>query len=136
MPSRTHLFAHFLMLAAPASAIILAGAFFYGQLEIQRETGELGLHEASELSLGGEAIQRNLGSLTSDIEFLSALPRLHLAVQRPTKDNLDRLADNFAAFMNANSVYDQIRWIDETGMERFRLDYDRSTKQAQRAPQS
>jgi signal transduction histidine kinase/DNA-binding response OmpR family regulator/HPt (histidine-containing phosphotransfer) domain-containing protein len=136
MQRRGQLFRHFLMLAGPATAAILAGAFFYGQLEIQREIGELGLHEASELSLGSAAIERNLGSLTSDIEFLSALPRLHLTVQRPTKDNLDRLADNFAAFMNANSVYDQIRWIDETGMERIRLDYDRSTKHAQRARQS
>ena len=40
MQRRGQLFRHFLMLAAPATAAILAGAFFYGHLEIQRQIGE------------------------------------------------------------------------------------------------
>jgi hypothetical protein len=93
----------------------------------------LRLRDASELSLGSAAIRQGLGAITSDIELLSALPRLRVTVQSPTPENLDRLADNLAAFMNANSVYDQIRWIDETGMERIRLNYDREAKQNCRA---
>ena len=127
---------HFLMFAVPAAGAILAGALFYGRLEIQREIGELGLHEAGELSVGSAALRQTLGSITSDIEFLSALPRLRLTVQSPTPDNLDRLADDFAVFMNANRVYNQIRWIDEDGMERLRLNYDRSENQARRVPQT
>jgi signal transduction histidine kinase/CheY-like chemotaxis protein len=124
------------MLVAPATTAILAGAYFYGQLEIQREIGELHLHDVSELSLGSAALRHSLGSITADIEYLSALPRLGLTVRNPTPDNLDRLTNNFAAFMNANGVYDRIRWIDETGMERVRLDYNRSKGQARRVPRS
>ena len=136
MQRRVKLFAHFLMLAAPATAAILAGAFFYGQLEIQRAIGELSLNEAGALSLGSAAIQQNLGSLSSDIVFLSTLSGLRLTIRDPRPDNVNRLADDLAAFMNANGVYDQIRWIDETGMERLRLNYDRSRQQVLRVPQS
>jgi hypothetical protein len=136
MKRHTPEFRHFLVLAVPATAAILAGAFFYGQLDIQRQIGELRVHEASELSEGSSAIRENLGVLSSDTVFLSALSGLRLTVRNPTPDNLNRLGDDLAAFMNANSVYDQIRWIDETGMERLRLNYDRSSKQALRVPQS
>ena len=132
----TRLFPHFLMLAAPATAIILAGAFFYGQLEIKREIGELELYEASELSLSGAATQHNLGAITSDLEFLSALHGLHSTSESPSPANLDALANNFAAFMNSHGIYRQIRWIDETGMERLRMTFDRSKKQARRLSKS
>lgn len=136
MVRRTQLIVSVLLLAALTSILILAAAFFYGNLEIQRQLGKLRLHEASELNLGSAALRQTIGSITSDMEFLSAMPRLQISVQSPTSGNLDRLADNFAAFMNANSVYNQIRWIDESGIERLRLDYDRSKKRALLATQS
>src|ERR1700733_5699600 len=112
MQRQTRLFLHFLMVAVPASAIILAGAFFYGKLEIKREIGELDLYEASELSLGSSAMQHNLGAITSDMEFLSALHGLHVTSRSPRAANLDALANAFAVFMNSHGVYSQIRWID------------------------
>jgi hypothetical protein len=136
MQRPTRLFLHFLMLAAPATAIILAGVFFYGQLEIKREIGELELYEASELSLSGAATQQNLGAITSDMEFLSALYGKYSTSESPSQANLDALADSFAAFMNSHGIYRQIRWIDETGMERLRMTFDQSKKQARRVPKS
>jgi signal transduction histidine kinase/DNA-binding response OmpR family regulator/HPt (histidine-containing phosphotransfer) domain-containing protein len=136
MQRPTRLFMHFLMLAAPATAIILAGVFFYGQLEIKREIGELELYEASELSLSGAATQQNLGAITSDMEFLSALYGQYSTSESPSPANLDALADNFATFMNSHGVYRQIGWIDETGMERLRITFDQSKKQARRVSKS
>ncbi len=112
---------HFL----PLAVLVLGGAFLYGQAEIDRELSRLEAQEKLNIGLGAGALLRNLDSTTRDLKFLASHSALREAVEAPTQRNLQHLAQDFDTFARTNGNYAQLRWIDETGMEMVRVDYEK-----------
>ncbi|HZK89909.1 MAG TPA: response regulator [Stellaceae bacterium] len=114
---------HFLTLFLPGAVLIVAGSLLYGRTEIQREVGQIESLQQIGVSSGADALRHTLRGVSADVVFLAKLPRLQQTIDDPTPTNLTALAANFATFAEATGVYDQIRWLDQTGRERLRVNF-------------
>jgi diguanylate cyclase (GGDEF)-like protein/PAS domain S-box-containing protein len=120
MPSRfwSRLARNFL----PAALLICTlGGIFYVNESSDDET-TLIENEKDHLRAGAETTKRTLLSLARDTQYLADSRPLTRATADPEADMLDNAARDFAAFINAKRIYSKARWIDETGMERVRVE--------------
>lgn len=113
----------FLRLYLPIAALVLAGILLYGRAEVERDMTRLRSQENLNVGLGAGAMSRNLETLTRDLDFLSRHGALRNALDAPTPQHIAQLTDDLINFSRAKRVYDQLRWLDETGMEIVRVDY-------------
>ena len=113
----------FLWLFLPVAAVVITGAAFYAQSESDRELSRLGAEEKFSLGLGSGAVARNVHWIIRDLAFLANHVELRAAINDPSAARLKELATDWITFSRTQQDYDQIRWIDETGMERLRVDY-------------
>lgn len=113
----------FLKFTAPSLLLLLTGAYFFGNVEIERELTRLRGQSTLNVGLGVGALSRNLEALALDLTFLINHSALNEAINNPNTENIASLAEDFANFSRSKGIYDQIRWLDETGMERVRVDY-------------
>jgi len=119
---RKPLMANFLRLFLPGVALVLAGVFFYGRADIERDEVRLMSGEALRVGLGAGTLSRQLEGITRDLNFLANHSALLAAVNAPTPANIAHLAEDLVNFSRSSGIYDQLRWIDETGMEQVRID--------------
>ena len=113
----------FLLSFLPALALIGFGGYFYADAEIRYEEHQLQIADQETVQLATQVLRHNLHGIAADVEFLANLPDLRNSVNLPSRSNLDRVAANFAVYMNSQGSYDQVRWIDQTGRERLRLNF-------------
>lgn len=78
--------------------------------------------EALAIGVGAGVLTGRIETIRRDLAYLSASRGLRAAIDRPSAEPLAELAEDFAIFSRSKGVYDQIRWIDETGLERVRVD--------------
>lgn len=95
----------------------------YGQKSIEHEIGAVRDHETSNIQIGASALTTQIEFISRDLAFLARHRATRAAIQQPSPANLDHLAEDFATFSASRGYYDQIRWIDQNGMERVRVDY-------------
>jgi diguanylate cyclase (GGDEF)-like protein/PAS domain S-box-containing protein len=113
----------FLKFFLPLTAMLLGGLVMFGQTEIQSEMTLMESQESLNVGLGAGTLTGHIESISSDLAFLSSHTGLQRAINAPTADNLANLATDFANFSRSKGIYDQLRWLDETGMEIVRVDY-------------
>lgn len=94
------------------------------QASVQRSAAE-----AASVSRAVNSIETRFGRALRDIVFLSSHAAMQTALNAPKADSLSHIEHNFLAFSASQGVYDQIRWIDETGRERVRVDYNQGNPQ-------
>lgn len=123
----------FLLSFLPAVALIGFGGYFYADAEIRYEERQLQVVDQETVQLATQALRHSLHGITSSIEFLANLPDLRSSVNRSTPASLALVAANIAVYMNSHGAYDQVRWIDQTGRERLRLNF--VDGQARRVPE-
>ncbi|AHF05471.1 hypothetical protein MARPU_08065 [Marichromatium purpuratum 984] len=107
-----------LMAAALAS---LVGVGFAAWAATQQVTVRLFIESKQAALLNTATLQRMLGEVGRDLRYLTQGQALDtcadaLGVSQST------LQRDWGAFMTAKPQYDQVRWIDESGMERVRID--------------
>ncbi len=78
-------------------------------------------HETVTLSI--RAIGRTMQTITRDLRYLSDETAMQQVLDHPNPKNMDNLAADWMSFSRNKQIYDKIRWIDETGMERLRINY-------------
>lgn len=76
------------------------------------------------LDLQREIIHGELGSIASDLLFLANQNELHSYLETEDETLLDELADEYLAMAQEKTIYDQIRFLDELGMEIVRVDFN------------
>ncbi|BBJ00248.1 hypothetical protein FGKAn22_19400 [Ferrigenium kumadai] len=107
----------------PAALLICAlGGIFYVS-ESSDDEVTLIENEKDHLHAGVETTQRILLSLARDTQYLAHSQPLAKALANPDATMLDNAASDFAAFIDAKRIYNKIRWIDQTGMERVRVEW-------------
>jgi len=67
----------------------------------------------------------DLGSVISDLMFLSEQKLMQDYLRNPSENNNKKLASEYTSFSTRKGVYDQIRFIDTKGMELVRINYNR-----------
>lgn len=113
----------FWLLFLPTLLLIVVGGYFYAHAEIRYEQQLLKARDRESVQVASYALRQKLHHAASDIDYLVNEPRLRHSLLAPTASNLMQIAENFAAYMNAQRDFDQIRWIDKTGKERVRVNF-------------
>ncbi len=111
----------FSVLFIPIALLILGGAWYVGH---ERIDGELNLVQANEISKVVLGVRRLDGEMQVPLQQLRTLANAD-AVRRAIDDGgTGAVRDMETAFLTLiayNKNYNQVRWIDETGMERVRV---------------
>ncbi|MBI9089244.1 MAG: diguanylate cyclase [Desulfobacterium sp.] len=83
--------------------------------------------EMSRIHIGTESIGRQFRAITSDLKYLANSGYLLNFMDRHTQEDKEILASEFLAITRTKGIYDQTRYLDNTGMEivRVNLNVDR-----------
>ena len=115
---------HMLKVFLPATTLVLAGTFF----SYQHDLGDIktNLADQAHLSLQSALISTkdNLTEIRRDVHYLAKCLALKQAIDENEPKTIKALATDWVAFSQSKRIYDQIRWIDEKGKERVRINYD------------
>ena len=113
----------FLKRIIPATLLLFTGALLYGNTEVEREIFRLKTHQTLQVRLGVGALSHTLEDITRDLLFLGRHSSIYRVINNLSSKHLEQLAGDFSSFSSSKTIYDQIRWLDETGLERIRVDY-------------
>jgi PAS domain S-box-containing protein len=114
---------YFLVLFFPLALLVVAGSGMLIESEQQRESARVMADERLQVRLGQGVLSYRLHQVARDASFLARMRSLTDTLDHPDDANLARLTADFTAFSDAKAAYDQVRWLDETGHERVRVDY-------------
>lgn len=87
----------------------------------------LEVRESSYIKIGHEAIRNDVQTATSDLTYLADSTRMQALLMVASMETKAQLAEEFHSMMKAKKKYDQIRYIDATGMEVVRVNYNAGT---------
>ncbi len=123
-PAAQHpLYRRILVLFLPLALLVLGGTWFLVAAEQRRQETRLLADEALQVRLGQGVLSYRLRQVTGDVLILARMRSLVDTLEHPDAANRARLAEDFVAFADAKQAYLQVRWLDETGKERVRVDY-------------
>lgn len=113
----------FLIILIPLAVLLggIASVFYYsaaGKERTKFETNELNVvtHQVA-------VIEREFKAIESDLVFLSRHHELKEMFTGDAALHKKSLAEEFLSFSNVRKIYDQIRFLDETGMEVIRVNF-------------
>ena len=112
-----------LLLFLPIALLICISMYFIRMIELERihDKHAQDAHEA--VSVSTESIGRTLQGITRDLRYLSDdIGMQQMLDQTDEKHYINQSAD-WISFSHNQQTYDKIRWIDENGMERLRINY-------------
>ena len=112
-----------LVLLLPMSLLIVAAAYLYGSSQLTRSMAHIESRESLGVALGRAALEEDIDGIKRDLAILAKLGSLHDALESPSPEAFDRLADDLLNFASGQGIYDQIRWLDETGTEVVRVNH-------------
>ena len=111
----------FSALFVPMALLILGSAWYVGQ---ERIDGELKLVQANEISKVVLGVRRLDGEMQVPMQQLRTLANGEAVRRAIEGGGTAAVKDMEAAFLSLiayNKTYDQVRWIDEAGLERMRV---------------
>ena len=112
---------YFLAQFLPLAALVLVAAAFLYHSRIDAELRRLQLEQRERVSLGAASLTNDLDAPLRHLSILTGEAPIARAINDPSPSNIALMADNFSTLMLRNPYYDQIRWIDQDGMERLRI---------------
>jgi len=110
----------FSMLAAVAIALL---AWAYLQLRIDDERGRIRVEAAHHVKIQAAVLSSDLRLITYFLSFLNDQIQTHSLLDADDDDDDDQasLGQDLLSMMHKNDLFDQIRFIDASGMERLRV---------------
>jgi diguanylate cyclase (GGDEF)-like protein len=114
---------YLLLLVLPSGLLCLAFLLSVYYEEQERVRTHLVAGERLRLAAGARGLMLAVGNVAGDVRLMASLPSLAAAIDDDGPATLERLAADFVVLSSARQVYDQLRWIDEVGMERVRVDF-------------
>jgi PAS domain S-box-containing protein len=106
-------------------AIVSGGitAFLYFQ-EAQGQHLALQLKETNRLNTVKAVISSYIQAIATDVLTVSKHEELRLMLEKDKPEYRESLAKEFLWFSRIKKIYDQVRFLDEHGMERLRINYN------------
>lgn len=111
-----------ILLSASVITSAIAAFFYYGQIRDNRLIIEA--NETHNVELQVKGIEGLLNASISDLMFLSELSELIRILDREEAHDWNDLAREFLLFCDRKGLYDQIRYLDNKGMEVVRVNYN------------
>jgi PAS domain S-box-containing protein len=112
---------YFLAQFLPLAVMVLAAATFFYFNRVDTEFNRLQLEQRELVSLGAATLTSDMEAPLRHINILRGEAAVVRTINDPSARNMRLMAEDFATLMLRNPYYDQVRWIDETGMEKVRV---------------
>lgn len=113
-------FVVFAVLASVLGGIVAAA--FWRETDTQRTLLEV--NESDHVELQGEIIVGDFKSVVSDLAVVVESGAVEAALDDPSPENRQALAEQFALLAAAKGIYDQVRLLNASGQEVVRVNYD------------
>jgi PAS domain S-box-containing protein len=113
-----------LVIFLPVALIFCAGAYYVYYNEQNRAATQNREREAAAVEIGQNVISVRLQEIKGNIDFVSNDYGLKNFLDRGVTTELRNFEQNMLNFSASSRIYDQIRWLDETGMERVRVNFN------------
>ena len=117
-------FKAFLLLFIPYVAIITAGFFVYLAIEYKHGLDVIKKNEHLQVDLAKKSIIRDLKTIRPDMEILANEDYIKQYIKSPSQASKYSIEHSFETFSRSKRIYKQIRFIDMSGMEIVRIDYN------------
>jgi diguanylate cyclase (GGDEF)-like protein/PAS domain S-box-containing protein len=106
-------------------ALLACGAAFYVYYNAQDRATILDrAREEVGIELGRNTLSHDLQEAKQELRFISGHHALKYFLDQPMPADLRDFEQDMRNLAATSRVYDQIRWLDETGMERVRVNYN------------
>ncbi len=109
----------FLSMAALVGSVL--AVLYFGEVDSQQT--ELKLKEVGRLETQKEVINRYIQAIATDVLTVSKHYELHLLLNTGSDRHRESLGNEFLWFSRIKKIYDQVRLLDERGMELLRVNY-------------
>lgn len=113
---------HFLTLFLPLAVLLGIVLLVFYRIASRAERKIMEANEARILDLQMEAITHDFGSVVSDLLFLADQTEVKNMLEN--SKTLGLVGEEWLSFSRRKGLYDQIRFLNETGMERVRVNYN------------
>lgn len=111
----------------PLALVICVASYFYYQLELRNTHDQHSRMEYATVMAGVISLDRSLQYATRDLLDLHEREDFREMLASPSTKNINRIAADWIAFSKIKHIYHKIRWIDENGKERLRVNYGTPT---------
>ncbi len=117
----------FLIIFLPLIALIIGISMIVYDSEIKSVRSIHEARGANAVSLAEQLIVGDLGSVVSDLMILSEMSELGQMLESGDAADREALSRAFISYSRRKGLYGQIRFLDETGMEVVRIDFNGGT---------
>jgi len=121
VPGKSRLTPLFLKIFTPLAAVLVGLLVVYEYLNYEIDRAEIEAREISYNELAKNSLKRDLEYLSSDVRILASSEAMNEMLNGDWSAGLAGLTGLFLTYSTDRGFYDQVRYIDETGMERLRV---------------
>ncbi|MGA7179697.1 MAG: hypothetical protein WBX11_08950, partial [Thiobacillaceae bacterium] len=111
----------FSVLFIPVALLILGGAWYVGHQRIEGELNLVRSNEVSKVVLGVRRLDGGMQIPLQQLRTFADSDAVRLAVDGGDAGVVKNMEAAFLSLIAYNKMYDQVRWIDEDGLERVRV---------------
>jgi PAS domain S-box-containing protein len=105
----------------PVALLVLGGAWYVGHQRIEGELNLVDSNEIAKVVLGVRRLDGGMQEPLQQLRTLASAPAVGGAIENATPEAVQNVESAFRNLMAFNKFYDQVRWIDENGLERVRV---------------
>jgi len=115
----------FLKLYLPVATIIVLASVALFLSEKNSTLTKIQLSEINAVKAGSNSVKRIMHTITSDLFFLAQQKALSESVSNNNKHHShEHIKNDWRGFSKTKAIYDQIRWLDNSGQEKIRVNYN------------
>jgi len=114
----------FAQLFLPSLSILLAVGFFSVYPDVKNRLAMLGAREAEQIELSSNIITVEFESITADLKLLASNLSLKRYLDNAGNASGSDVVQTFSDWARERQIYDQVRYLDASGMEVFRINYE------------
>lgn len=114
----------FALIYLPAAAILTIAIVFSLRLDVQDRIDRAKVREAARIEIAKSLVTHDFSSVTSDLRLLAAMPALRHYLDGGSAGRTEDLAHLFLETARTKGCYDQVRYLDESGREIIRINFN------------
>lgn len=111
----------FLAIFLPLAMILSSLVYAILRTDANVQTQALQVQEAGEVQVSARILSHDFDDIASDLLFISKAPSLKRFIDSGRKEERDRVIEQFRNLSQEKQRYDQIRYLDSSGMEVIRV---------------
>ena len=115
------LFKRYLTVFVPSAVMLALVLAVFWREDVRLHRNHLEAMEASDVELQKRAIARDIVSILSDLMFLGESEEIFTFLETQTSEARQDVEKEYRSFSKRKGIYDQIRFLDSSGMEIVRV---------------